>query len=198
MGFKEHESASCVPRIPDRFIRGQSRPGLRGSERSSSRRLTITELSSLSARHSARVKCLSFARLLYQPPDFLQAVRQGEGHSNKLVIPTSGPFPVLRTIVSLRHSPDFLQAVSRGGGQNEQHAPRKNSRRAPVPQSAPTAPTSEPQQLRTPKGHRCTVRSLLVFASICGNNNLSTPSCDFASRSPSALRHTPAVQTRCE
>jgi hypothetical protein len=32
----------------------------------------------------------------------------------------------------------------------------------------------------------------------CGRNNLSTRPCDLASRSSSALRHAPAVRTRCE
>lgn len=159
----------------------------------------ITELSLLVARHSARMKRLSVACLRVTHPNFLQAVRQGGRHFNKLLTSASGSFFSL-CAPCVDSSLTRFSASSQSGRRANRaaRAPKKNSRRAPVPQVAPTAPTSEPQQLHIPKELHCTVRSLLVHASICSKNNLSTPSCDFASRSPSALRHSPAASTRCE
>jgi len=165
--------------------------------RSSSRGMLITELllsvldTELEMKRSSRVVDESTARFPASSPSW-------QKFFNQLVTPASWVLFRCSHHVSIRHSPDFLQAVSRGRGQTEQHVPRRKSRKAPVPQPAPTAPLSEPHQLGIPKEPRCTARSRLANASVCGNNNLSTPSCDFASRSPSALRHTLATSTRCE
>jgi hypothetical protein len=167
--------------------------------RSPSRRMTIKEL----LLFAASTRCsneafVSSLLLTCHSPDFLQAGRQGGGHSNQLVTPASETLPDARAMCRFVTHPILCKQIVGEEGEPSSTCLGTNPVKLRL--------RNQPQQLHCPnrtsstsrKMPRCTVRSLLVSASACGNNNLSTPSCDFVSRSPSALRHIPAASTRCE
>jgi hypothetical protein len=84
-------------------------------------------------------------------------------------------------------------------GNRRAQSTRRGSFSAPSTQSSTTAPPSEQLHRRHPEGslryRSFTPRTRPLESS---RNNLSTRSHDLDSRLPSALRHVPAVWTRCE
>lgn len=149
LGFKEHKRLVADPRVPDRFIRRRSRPGvtkLGHAQLPEGRRADL--LSSIAVLTRCSVVYEVFVSNDCQFVTHPTSCEQSAGEEDT---PTCPGLQLREThdcprYLPVCHSPGYLRADIQGGGHTDMRefsfVPRENR----SPQPATTAPLSEPQQ----------------------------------------------------